>query len=156
VRATLPSSDVPSGQVVTGPDKNGGSTHDEVRQRVETLRRAFVGSVFAERGDRIDLTREELSHAKVYSGASGVNLGLADDVGGIDTAIAAAADEAGLADYGVTRMDARSRRSSPNSASPQATERPRSRRRSGSSTTAASTRSSTSCYTARFEPRTRR
>jgi len=106
VRATLPSSDVPSGQVVTGPDKNGGSTHDEVRQRVETLRRAFVGSVFAERGDRIDLTREELSHAKVYSGASGVNLGLADDVGGIDTAIAAAADEAGLADYGVTRMDA--------------------------------------------------
>jgi len=106
VRATLPSSSIPSGQVVTGPDKVGGSTPDEVRQRVETLRRAFVGSVFAERGDRIELTREEVSHAKVYAGASGVENGLADEIGGVDTAIEAAADDAGLSNYDVARMEA--------------------------------------------------
>lgn len=105
VRATLPSSSIPEGQVVTGPDKVGGSTPDEVRQRVETLRRAFVGSVFTERGDRIELTREEVSHAKVYAGASGVENGLADEIGGIDTAIAAAADDAGLQNYDVVRME---------------------------------------------------
>ncbi|MCD2204942.1 S49 family peptidase [Halobacterium sp. KA-6] len=106
VRATLPSSSIPEGQVVTGPDKVGGSTPDEVRQRVETLRQAFVGSVFAERGDRIELTREEVSHAKVYAGASGVENGLADEIGGVDTAIAAAADDAGLQNYDVVRMEA--------------------------------------------------
>lgn len=106
VRATLPSASIPEGQVVTGPDKVGGSTPDEVRQRVETLRRAFVGSVFAERGDRIELTREEISHAKVYAGASGVENGLADEIGGVDTAIGAAADDAGLSNYDVVRMEA--------------------------------------------------
>ncbi|MCD2201356.1 S49 family peptidase [Halobacterium sp. KA-4] len=106
VRATLPSASIPEGQVVTGPDKVGGSTPDEVRQRVETLRRAFVGSVFAERGDRIELTREEVSHAKVYAGASGVENGLADEIGGVDTAIGAAADDAGLSNYDVVRMEA--------------------------------------------------
>jgi protease-4 len=106
VRATVPASGPVEGEVVTGPDKNSGSTEAEVYERVETLRRAFVGAVFAERGDRIDLTREEVSHAKVYSGAAGVENGLADEVGGVDTAVAAAADEAGLDDYRVTRMDA--------------------------------------------------
>jgi protease-4 len=106
VRARLPAEGVPAGEVVTGPDKGSGSTDDEVRQRVETLRRAFVGSVMAERGERLDLTREAVSHAKVYAGAEGVNVGLADDIGGIDTAISAAASDAGLDDYEVTRMDA--------------------------------------------------
>jgi len=106
VRATVPTSGSVEGEVVTGPDKNGGATEAEVYERVETLRRAFVGAVFAERGDRIDLTREEVSHAKVYSGAAGVENGLADEVGGVDTAVAVAADEAGLDDYRVTRMDA--------------------------------------------------
>jgi len=106
VRATLPTQGVPANQVVSGPDKAGGSTVDEVRQRVETLQNAFVGSVVAERGDRLELSREEVSHAKVYDGASGVNRGLADEVGGVDAAIAAAADDAGLNDYDVERLTA--------------------------------------------------
>jgi len=106
VRATLPTGGVPAGEVVTGPDKGGGATTDEVRQRVETLRRAFVGSVFAERGDRIELSREQVSHGKVYAGSTAVGNGLADEVGGIDTAVAAAADDAGLNDYDAVRMEA--------------------------------------------------
>lgn len=105
VRATLPSEGVPTGEVVTGPDKGSTGTRTEVRQRVESLRRAFVGSVMAERNDSIALTRAELSHAKVYSGVRGVELGLADSVGGVDTAIGDAAGRAGLGDYAVVRME---------------------------------------------------
>jgi protease-4 len=104
VRATLPTQGVPENQVVSGPDKVGGSTVDEVRQRIETLQNAFVGTVVAERGDRLELSRTEISHAKVYAGAEGVNNGLADEVGGLDAAVAAAADDAGLSDYDVERM----------------------------------------------------
>jgi protease-4 len=105
VRATLPSQGVPSGQVVTGPDKGSGSTPDEVRQRVETLRRAFVGTVMSERGDALQLSRERVSYAKVYSGARGVSLGFADEVGGLGSAVSMAADEAGLSEYDVTRLE---------------------------------------------------
>lgn len=106
VRATLPTQGTPASEIASGPDKVGGSTVDEVRQRVQTLQNAFVGSVLAERGDALELTRTELSYAKVYSGAAGVENGLADEVGSVDAAIAAAADDAGLSDYEVTRMDA--------------------------------------------------
>ncbi|WP_049987782.1 S49 family peptidase [Halobellus rufus] len=105
VRATLPAGGVPSGQVVTGPDKGSTATEAEVRQQVETLRRAFVGSVVAERDESLALTRSEISYAKVYSGARSIELGLADSIGGSDTAIAAAAERAGMSDYAVTRME---------------------------------------------------
>jgi len=106
VRATIPSEGTPPGEVVTGPDKGTTSTEAEVRQRVETLRRAFVGSVFAERGEQLELSREELSYAKVYSGARGTELGLADETAGIDSAINDAASMANLDSYGVVRYEA--------------------------------------------------
>ncbi|GGN10002.1 S49 family peptidase [Halarchaeum nitratireducens] len=105
VRATIPTGGVPAGEIVTGPDKGSTATQTEVRQRVESLRRAFVGSVMAERNASLTLSANELSYAKLYSGARGVRLGLADSIGGVDTAISAAASEAGLSDYRVVRME---------------------------------------------------
>lgn len=105
VRGVVPPQGTPNGEITTGPDKGSTSTTAEARRRVETLRRAFVGSVFEERGAELDLTREEISYAKVYSGARGVELGLADEVGGIDTAIDDAAQRAGLSDYETVRME---------------------------------------------------
>ncbi|ADQ68919.1 ClpP class periplasmic serine protease [Halogeometricum borinquense DSM 11551] len=105
VRAVVPGSQAPSGEILTGPDKGSTSTNAEVRRRVEALRRAFVGSVMEERSESLKLTEEELSYAKVYSGARGVKLGLADSIGGIDTAIQGAADRAGLSDYAIVRME---------------------------------------------------
>jgi protease-4 len=105
VRGILPPEGVPSGEIVTGPDKGTTATTGEVRRRVESLRRAFVGAVLAERNESLELSAEELSFAKVYSGSRGVELGLADDVGGLDTAIADAADAAGLDSYEVVRME---------------------------------------------------
>lgn len=103
VRAVVPQQGVPQGEIVTGPDKGATSTVPEVRRQVETLRRAFIGTVEHERTD-LQLSRTELSYAKLYSGARGVHLGLADSVGGIDQAIQTAASEAGLSDYEVVRM----------------------------------------------------
>jgi protease-4 len=105
VRGVVPPEGVPPGEIVTGPDKGTTATTAEVRRRVESLRQAFVGSVLAERNESIELAAEELSYAKVYSGAQGVELGLADSVGGLDTAIADAADAAGLEGYDVVRME---------------------------------------------------
>jgi len=105
VRAVVPSSATADNQITTGPDKALGATETEVRQRVETLRRAFVNTVVAERGDHLALSASELSYAKIYSGTRGVELGLADDIGGLDAAIDAAADRAEISDFRTVRME---------------------------------------------------
>ncbi|ACV46335.1 MULTISPECIES: S49 family peptidase [Halomicrobium] len=101
VRALIPQPDGVPRSVTTGPDKAGGLTGDDIRGQVETLKRSFVDSVYAERGDRLSLSRTELTNAKVYSGAAAVDNGLADEIGGLETAIAAAAEKAGLDSYDV-------------------------------------------------------
>lgn len=105
VRGVVPPQGTPAGEITTGPDKGSTSTTAEARRRVETLRRAFVGAVLEERGETLALSAEEVSYAKVYSGSRGVELGLADDIGGIDTAIDDAAQRAGLSDYETVRME---------------------------------------------------
>lgn len=105
VRATVPAEGAPTGEIITGPDKGSTATRTEVRQRVEALRRAFVGTVMSERNKSLQLTASELSYAKVYSGARGVELGLADSIGSLDTAIQDAATRADLSGYDVVRME---------------------------------------------------
>lgn len=107
VRALVPESDGVPRPVTTGPDKVGGLTQDDIRAQVETLKRSFVDSVYAERGDRLSLSRAELTNAKVYSGAAAVENGMIDEVGGLETAIAAAAERAGLDDYDVAYRSTR-------------------------------------------------
>jgi protease-4 len=103
VRAVVPPEGEPAGEITSGPDKATTATEAEIRRRVEALQRAFVGAVFTERNNSITLTREQLGNAKLYSGARGVELGLADRIGGIDTAIDRAASQADLDDYRVER-----------------------------------------------------
>ena len=105
VRAVVPQSGAPDNQITTGPDKISGATEAETRQRVEALRNAFVDSVVAEREDELNLSATELSYAKVYSGTRSVELGLADQIGGLDAAIDAAAEDAGLSDYRTVRKE---------------------------------------------------
>jgi protease-4 len=105
VRATLPPDGLSAGQIITGPDKGSTATNAEVRQRVESLRQAFVGSVVRERNESLTLNASELSYAKVYSGARGIEVGLADRIGGLDAAIQAAAERASLSTYDVVRKE---------------------------------------------------
>jgi protease-4 len=105
VRALTPPDGTPPGEITTGPDKGSTATDAETRQRVEALRRAFVGSVVQERNETLELAASEISYAKLYSGARGVEVGLANSVGGIDAAINDAADQASLSRYDVVRME---------------------------------------------------
>ena len=94
----------PSGEIRSGPDK-ASMTEDQARRQIETLQRAFVGTVMAERGDRIELSRQQVAHAKVYTGARAVDNGMADRIGTLSDATAEAADAAGLDDYEVYRKE---------------------------------------------------
>jgi protease-4 len=57
------------------------------------------------RGDRIELSREEVSTAKVFVGVNSVQNGYADKIGSIDDAVADAADRAGLEEYNIVERD---------------------------------------------------
>jgi protease-4 len=57
------------------------------------------------RSDDLELTRTEVAHAKVYTGARAVENGMADDIGSTQDAIRQAANAAGLDDYEVYRKE---------------------------------------------------
>jgi protease-4 len=57
------------------------------------------------RSDDLELSRTEVAHAKVYTGARAVDNGMADRVGSTPEAIEQAASAAGLEDYDVVRKE---------------------------------------------------
>ncbi len=99
VRTSIPPGSGVPNELTTGPDKLTGGTAEETRARVKTLKNAFVGTVMEERGDRIQLTREEVAHGKIYSGAKAVQNGYADEIGDTEAAVQKAASLAGIEDY---------------------------------------------------------
>jgi protease-4 len=103
VRGSQPAP-VPGSEIRSGPDKASG-TADQARRQIETLQRAFVGTVMDERGDRLSVGRAEVAHAKVYTGARAVQNGFADEVGPLEAAIDEAATAAGLDTYDVVHKE---------------------------------------------------
>jgi protease-4 len=102
VRANLPRETEPNDAIAaTGPNKLGGSGQREFFAIIESMRRAFLNAVFEQRGDRLSLSRADVSRAQIYSGSQAVQNGLADDVGDRQAAIREAARLAGLDDYRV-------------------------------------------------------
>lgn len=85
----------------TGPDKAQIDV-DGLREELELLQRAFVGTVMHHRGDRLTLSRDEVANADVYLGPEAVENGFADRIGDLDSAIARAAELAGREEYDVT------------------------------------------------------
>ena len=90
----------PPVQGPSGPDKAGGN---EIQgwARQQTLADTFINAMMAERGDRFELSREEVAHADVYLGTKAVQNGFADEIGSLNEAIHEAATRAGMSDYGV-------------------------------------------------------
>jgi protease-4 len=105
VLGTIPQDLEPNNIVgTTGPNKLSGGDTREFFSILESLRRAFVGAVYESRGDRIELTRAELTQAQIYSGSQAVQNGLADEVGDRQAAIERAAAEANLDSYDVRTL----------------------------------------------------
>lgn len=95
----------PSGQEIrSGPDKASGTLEGRQAQ-IETLKQAFVGSVMKWRGDDLDISREQVAHAKVYTGARAVQNGMADSIGTRADAIEEAANRADLDSYAVVEKE---------------------------------------------------
>lgn len=87
--------------ITTGPNKLTGADQREWYYKTEAIRRAFNGAVRDGRGDRLELTAEELAYAKLYTGAEATDNGLADRIGGLEDAVRRAAELAGLARWDV-------------------------------------------------------
>ena len=91
--------------MTSGPDKAAGATMDEYQAQLETLKRSFVSTVMNERGEELTLSRTEVAQAKIYTGAKAVQNGYADEIGGLETAIQAAAERADLGSYETAYRD---------------------------------------------------
>lgn len=82
----------------TAPDK--GSLHpDDDRAGTELIQEMFIDSVMEQRGDVINISREEVAHARTYYGTEAVDNGYADEIGTLDDAIHHAAESANLNSY---------------------------------------------------------
>ncbi|MFC7057023.1 S49 family peptidase [Halovenus salina] len=77
----------------SGPDKRGSNVIQSWAQ-LETLGNIFIETIMEQRGDRIELSREEISTAKVFLGVNSVENGYADQLGSLDDAIDDAAERA--------------------------------------------------------------
>jgi protease-4 len=105
VLATTPTALEPTTIIsTTGPNKLTGGDEREFNYILESLGNAFIGAVFEQRGDRLELSRTELEQARIYSGTQAVQNGLVDSIGGRQAAIEHAADEAELDNYNVRVM----------------------------------------------------
>ncbi len=88
----------------TGPDKQGSNVIQDLEQ-IDLLDEVFLNSVMEERGDRLELSREEVGTAQVFLGVEAADNGFVDEIGSIDDATAEAAERAGLDEYVVDRRD---------------------------------------------------
>ncbi len=86
-------------RIVTGPDKlTGGSDRDFVRA-VSLMSENFLQTVISQRGDKLQMSRQELAEGRLYLGLEAVEFGLVDAIGTDMDAIERAADLASIAHY---------------------------------------------------------
>lgn len=90
--------------LASGPFKLTASNEAEFLREIEGIKQEFIQTVFNSRGDRIKISKEDLSQGFAYSGREALMLGLIDHLGSQNDAIREAADQAGIADYEVINL----------------------------------------------------
>lgn len=94
---TLPTDIDPiDGIIATGPNKLTGADRRGWYYKTESIKRAFVSAVMEQRGDALELSRNEVQSGELWTGAEAVENGIADEIGGLDAAITKAAEMADL------------------------------------------------------------
>jgi len=88
----------------TGPFKATGGSRRKAMGQLEMVRQEFIEAVMSQRGDRLQLSEEELSRAELYVGVEGLRYGLIDEIGTRTAAIEKAASLAGLRNYEVVDL----------------------------------------------------
>lgn len=89
---------------VSGPFKATGGPRRKIMGWLEMVRREFIEAVRVQRGDRLQLSSEELSRGEIYLGIEGLRCGLIDEIGTRTDAIEKAASLAGLRHYNVVEL----------------------------------------------------
>jgi protease-4 len=93
--------------LASGPFKLTASNRDEFLRSIEEIKLEFLETVFSQRGERMNVSRVDLSNGLAYSGREALRLGLIDYLGTETEAIGAAARQARIAHYGVVDLAAR-------------------------------------------------
>ena len=91
--------------LITGPYKGAGFSRDQWFESLEDLKEAFAQIVISERGDRLRISKEELTEGRLYTGVDAVRLGLVDELGGDSNAMKKAAELAGISNYGLVDVN---------------------------------------------------
>jgi len=82
VRATLPSKEELNENAITsGPFKGIGTSREQHIRDIESIKENFLNAVFAQRGDKIKVSRERLAQAEVFMGVKAKEIGLVDEIG---------------------------------------------------------------------------
>ena len=85
--------------LASGPFKLTATNRDDFLRWIEGVKQEFLETVFSQRGERLKLSRAELSYGLAYSGRDAVRVGLIDYLGGEREAVQTAARQAGIAHY---------------------------------------------------------
>jgi protease-4 len=87
--------------LTTGPSKLAGASERGWRYKTDALQEAFLSAVVEGRGDALEIPRERVATAELFTGAESVETGMADEIGTTRDAVEYAAAEAGLDSYDV-------------------------------------------------------
>lgn len=90
--------------LTTGPYKAFGGTRDGSVRQIERAKFAFLEAVAVGRGERLQISLEDLSRAEVYTGVQALEFGLVDDLISTETAVKRAASLAGIKNYEVVEL----------------------------------------------------
>lgn len=93
--------------ITTGPEKLTGADQRDWYYKVEGMKNAFVNVVMTNRGDTLELSREEVASGELWTGSEAIENGVADEYGTVGDAIESAAEQAGLSQYSVTTKSPR-------------------------------------------------
>ena len=89
----------------SGPYKRSGFTREEWISTLEELKESFAQIVLSERGEKMRISREELTEGRIYSGLRAVQLGLVDELGSNADAMEKATELAGVSNYGLVDVN---------------------------------------------------
>ncbi len=90
--------------IITGPYKSTQSKKHYASQ-VEMIKQYFVESIIAQRNGRLNIDKETLTKADIYTGIEGMRYGLIDGIGSKSDAIEKAASYACIANYGLVDIN---------------------------------------------------
>lgn len=96
----VPRKFLPNEEIIeTGPYKRVGFSQKKFQFLIDSAFESFINSVLERRGDRLKISKEELSKGMIYTGLEAFKLGLIDEIGSSTDAIKKAASLAHLINY---------------------------------------------------------